>query len=929
METIKLQHLPDDRYVTDAFITQDEWLQILKEADRQKRYKQLDTLMMFFRMPNHKSYCSEIAREYSTTLTAVNSTVTHFARFALKQIDNRVRVEQAEGEKDTFWPIVMLGREFKYEHFEWQLRPELIAALREFLLDKLLAKYRERIIEGGLDNKYSDELYKWKILSSCQGKSDLEILKVMGSSSNEMNLLNWRTKESIRKMIAAHPEETIQVFNLLRREGHSFAENFTAFKKASDSLCSNGIINHVHNDRTAALYLACHNPQQDTIYKYEIYSLLCKYLGYSPKGDEGNYEHYLQLLEPIIERETADSELIAKLRSETEPYIWSDRLNAQDVLWQMKEYMEASFPKNWLQRTYDEAISSGAWVYEGWYPEYEKSVTRFMDMFGDGVKSDDISPETLDYYIRAVENYISSNGQGCYTYDEYNKIIKFWPEIYAILKKDFDAGEIQRNDYDAVNHIIEPLLSKRRPAAFHRLWAGIFPEKLTTVITDNRFRNVYDRIRQVDDSLSAPTGHWLEDNITLMDYFKSKVVFQKPWHRALFAWYLHETLNVNENNPDMEKYIKLLESNYNLVLTGAPGTGKTYLAKEIARQITDGEESHIKLVQFHPSYDYTDFVEGLRPDADTGGFFREDGVFKKFCAAALSSVQSDNFDEAYEKLAADLMENYDNEHPMILMSSGGAQFGISLNNKRSLSLHTGKNLQINGSLTKDNLASQLGGDNVFKWWVGYFKGVENLLVSKYGLNLNTKIGNDKYVFIIDEINRGELSKIFGELFFSIDPGYRGEKGRVDTQYQNLVEQGDPFYGGFYVPENVYIIGTMNDIDRSVESMDFAVRRRFAWYEVKATERVSMLEDNLPEQAEAAMKSMKALNAAINDPKIGLTSAYEIGPAYYLKLEKYDGDFEALWTYHIRGLLLEYMRGTRDAETKVDTVLKEAFDTYKS
>ena len=104
--------------------------------------------------------------------------------------------------------------------------------------------------------------------------------------------------------------------------------------------------------------------------------------------------------------------------------------------------------------------------------------------------------------------------------------------------------------------------------------------------------------------------------------------------------------------------------------------------------------------------------------------------------------------------------------------------------------------------------------------------------SQMGLDVGVKpriAANKKYIFIIDEINRGEISKIFGELFFSIDPGYRGTKGMVKTQYQNMItEDSDPFYEGFYVPENVYIIGTMNDIDRSVESMDFAMRRRVAW-----------------------------------------------------------------------------------------------------
>ena len=89
-----------------------------------------------------------------------------------------------------------------------------------------------------------------------------------------------------------------------------------------------------------------------------------------------------------------------------------------------------------------------------------------------------------------------------------------------------------------------------------------------------------------------------------------------------------------------------------------------------------------------------------------------------------------------------------------------------------------------------------------------------------------------YYSIFDEINRGEISKIFGELFFSIYPDYRSDKDKVKTQYQNLVEKGDDFDYEFYVPENVYIIGTMNDIDRSVESMDFAFRRRNSIFEFK-------------------------------------------------------------------------------------------------
>ena len=121
---------------------------------------------------------------------------------------------------------------------------------------------------------------------------------------------------------------------------------------------------------------------------------------------------------------------------------------------------------------------------------------------------------------------------------------------------------------------------------------------------------------------------------------------------------------------------------------------------------------------------------------------------------------------------------------------------------------------------------------------------------------------------------------------------------------------------------------MNDIDRGVESMDFAIRRRFAWVEVKVEDRVSMLDEIIPEWSEAAERCMTSLNAALKGKAIGLTSAYDIGPAYFLKLEQYDGDFEQLWNYHIKGVVTEYLRGTRGIEEKV-TTLKEAFDAYKA
>lgn len=308
------------------------------------------------------------------------------------------------------------------------------------------------------------------------------------------------------------------------------------------------------------------------------------------------------------------------------------------------------------------------------------------------------------------------------------------------------------------------------------------------------------------------------------------------------------------------KIMELLTSNKNLILNGAPGTGKTYLAQQIARELGCTAD-RIGFVQFHPSYDYTDFVEGIRPIQDGGkdvGFKPKDGVFKQFCEKALTAY----------------------------------------------------------------------------------------------LNADNEADVPKFVFIIDEINRGDISKIFGELFFSIDPGYRVTKDRLDshksgktllmtvkTQYANMQEKCPNAFdealgiddvndcGHFFVPENVYIIGTMNDIDRSVESMDFAFRRRFAFKEIKAYENIGMLDGM--ENKEKIINRMNNLNRAIEEIE-DLSPAYHIGGSYFMKLKDYQKedksyDYEALWNNHIVGLLREYLRNQPDTGKIIDKTLKDAFN----
>ena len=293
-------------------------------------------------------------------------------------------------------------------------------------------------------------------------------------------------------------------------------------------------------------------------------------------------------------------------------------------------------------------------------------------------------------------------------------------------------------------------------------------------------------------------------------------------------------------------YSTMLIQSKNIILRGAPGTGKSYLAKEIATDIisdgyfddytllSDEQKTQVEFVQFHPSYDYSDFVEGLRPKMNKDGsmgFELQDGIFKKFVARARKNC-----------------EDYENSQKGEFIAKAGKL--------------------------------------------------------------------KKYIFIIDEINRGEISKILGELFFSIDPGYRGKAGEVSTQYSNM--HSDP-EDKFYIPENVYIIGTMNDIDRSVDSFDFAMRRRFRFVEIKAEDRLEMLSMLRDEELEReAIRRMKALNEEILNVE-DLNENYQIGASYFLKLRNLN--FDELWTDCLQPLLQEYVQGMYGEKGIMDKLAK--------
>lgn len=318
--------------------------------------------------------------------------------------------------------------------------------------------------------------------------------------------------------------------------------------------------------------------------------------------------------------------------------------------------------------------------------------------------------------------------------------------------------------------------------------------------------------------------------------------------------------------------VRLCNGIKQIILTGAPGTGKTYIAEKAAEllgsplpQTEEGPQPKKKRyyrVQFHPSYDYTDFVEGLRPIEGEDGklsFVKKDGHFKKFCR--------------------DIVKK-----------------------------------------NKETCPEKEGKDDPGR----------------------------KYFFLIDEINRADLSKVFGELMFCLESDKRGE--RVQTQYQTLPtydvnKEEDVFSDGFFIPKNVYIIGTMNDIDRSVESMDFALRRRFVFCEIEVEETLLIkafqsgnFGELLQKNAKKIAEQINALNKVIYNneegeedkegKELGLNKQYNISQGQFTGLpeeKNFDELREFVWKYRLEPLLREYVRG--EDITKVDAFILKCQEKF--
>lgn len=435
------------------------------------------------------------------------------------------------------------------------------------------------------------------------------------------------------------------------------------------------------------------------------------------------------------------------------------------------------------------------------------------------------------------------------------------------------------------NRLCEEFESNRNPLLVNRV-AAACTLNVTSTVSEANFDSVFSWLKKerfIENNI-LNGANWYSKNVFLMEQLRVEFADMRAAGGAddhslsVFVWQLYEHL---ANPFNLKKQV---------VKYGAPGTGKTYSARvDAGRQFAIwknrfGLESALTFedccdtIQFHPSFGYEDFMEGLRPELTSNGTVQltlQNGIFKRLCMRASS----------WEKDVA-AIPNVGHE---LAKKWGGLKLG-------ELSAHK-------GSLRKPH------------WHFIHEKWNDSLAVSEL---------IPPFFLIIDEINRAELSRVLGELMICLE--YRGISGAISTQYSSLNTNttGMLDISGnfkFFVPHNVYIIGTMNTIDRSVESFDLALRRRFRWERLDPD--INLLRRDLQANAKNWVQladSLSKLNEKIASTDV-LGVDYQIGHAYLMNL-RYPAELtcnqvkKRIWEDSIRPLLEEYLRGLGDSKTKM-------------
>lgn len=906
----------------DLSISAKEWYDLLN-MPKAKQY--LDALICFLREPQHKGSCYSIAKKYGNTPNYYNNNIWRFGEW-VKNTLNRFSIIGTK-EQETYWAIpIERGWKNKGE-FIWVLRQELVEALQKFLLERLISKFEQLNNEKPF-NDYG-EIYKWELLKKTNGKSNLDIANAVKSEKivyipSANTVYTYLTKN--------HPLEFSKCLDNLFNEKIVLNKRLVVFKEDMLKLIPSEWNYTANDERAASALLTCKYPNTYTFYMYDVYNTICQYLGITKHKPGENYAHFLEIINLITDKYGDKiQELIIGSTKQFE--IKPKNLAVQTMFWVMKDNMNNEIKKN-MKFT--------------WIPFYEELADKLLTFKNNRT-------ELLNIIFGLDKKYIKyiTNGDTLQDIDPFSVFAIFnrgqkeenRKAIAVFFKEKLNIKADIPTDFNGV-----PVIMALMALFFDRTKASTDIQPLWNLLdcainyNEDEFAKVFDQVRKQKGlkwnltmglfwirpykfiALDSNNRNYLqelgfnifkEEDLTARNYqnllkdiheaIKGNKISEQDYPTISFnAW--KNAKGETEDNCVYSEWLQLWKYRKNIILYGAPGTGKTYDVPELVVRLccpnlnTDHAEraeimecykklkieKRVAFTTFHQSMDYEDWIEGLRPvineESQQVSYEIEAGIFKRLCIEATkpiitnkeikidpnatvwkvsllrtgdNSVRTDCMNNNYIRIGWDYYgANIDDNTDWEKHNGQGKGILDTFINKMKvgdvvLSCYTNHSIDaigvitgeyewkeslpnykrtrtvrwlvkgINEDITELNDGKVLTTGTVYRLPSISLDDVKNIL-DKYQQPLSFEENKRPYVMVIDEINRGNVSKIFGELITLLEVDKR--KGEENEECVVLPYSKKTFS----IPSNVYIIATMNTADRSLGTLDYAIRRRFAF-----------------------------------------------------------------------------------------------------
>jgi 5-methylcytosine-specific restriction protein B len=699
-------------------------------------------------------------------------------------------------------------------------------------VQNLIKIYKDRIRK----NNNQDELYKFKLIIDFQSKWDIEAkdFYAMIKRIDFGNLLFFNAIGVVKDLSNRYPEEIRNAFKILYNDDIKLEERIKTFQaKAAELYATVNTLSHNQDERTIATYLTFHNPSTYTFYKSSFYSKYCKLLNIKKAKSGDRYLHYLELVDQLIENYIDEDEELKQLHSKyLETIIFKDeqfKVLAQDILYQSLDLAQPEPISYYLAGSV-------------WKDNNGKPVDQLQRFLKDGIWENGHDGKNVDL-VKAIKPGSRIAVKAVHTLEKTRSVMT----IKA-------RGEVIENEEDG--HILKVN----------------WEEKLNPFIVD--FSGGYwGTAHQVtnQEHVNAIFNNSTGTIIDINTY--NTTMSTAPLNQILFG------------PPGTGKTYHTMDKALEIVGVNVKKLSREAIKEEYEKRVSEGQ---IVFTTFHQSMNYEDFIEGIKPvlDSDENEHIRyhiEDGILKRLSRKAVAEYYKNDiatkekeskpidrlqlYDEAWDHLVQSVQDNLDKGKPLELSSSSGKtldvikitpQGNLLVKPKSELSedytvsyMRTQKLFDAYPDLSTvknhDKAFRQIiGGANSTTYWcvVNYLNNwvndkanedtimVEALHINEALVKFDNQIvkanasGNIKpFVLIIDEINRGNVSKVFGELITLIEKDKRlGKEEAIEVTLPYSKEK-------FGVPLNLYIIGTMNTADRSVEALDTALRRRFSFEEI--------------------------------------------------------------------------------------------------